>query len=270
MLRTMLAGSERLFCPPELNLLQYAALRRQSMRQRWALFYTLRVALGSRVRAAATLGRLLLRNAPTTAVYPILQQAVAPRILVEKSPEYSIQPMLFPRIEALFDEPLYIWLVRHPAAVKDSYARRESMRHLLQGLDAGVAWRRTNVKIRAFLRDVPQERQTFVRYEDLVTRPAAVMQEVAAFLGIPFRDALTDPYDGDVNRHCEPLAAQMNGDPWFADRGRIEPALADAWRERAASIVLTDKTARFARDLGYDLGGVTIVPASTVEAMDPA
>ena len=59
----------------------------------------------------------------TKAFYRRLQDAVRPRILVDKSPSYALDPGALRKAEADFDRPLYIHLVRHPAPMIDSFER---------------------------------------------------------------------------------------------------------------------------------------------------
>ncbi|MYA35387.1 MAG: acyltransferase domain-containing protein [Gammaproteobacteria bacterium] len=257
LLRVMLAGHPGLFAPPELHLARYADMQER------ARFETspdrdqgLVVALtdlydGNRARAEAATERFTTEAWPTAEVFRFLQQAAAPRLLVDKSPGNANDPRTLERLETLFEAPRYLHLYRHPYSVIESVSRnRFTALMRTPGLDpeelGDYLWHRSNANITEFLGAISDERAHAVSYEDLVTDPERSTRQICAALGVDYVPALLAPYDGKRMR-------DGLGDPNLSNHSHIRPDLADAWRRKPPVRRLSPQTATLARDFGYDL-----------------
>ncbi|MBI4614804.1 MAG: alpha/beta fold hydrolase, partial [Planctomycetes bacterium] len=264
LLRVMLAGHPRLFCPPELHLLPFSGMkeRRQALGPSHLDEGLVRAMMELRGEGAQTcralVGELALRDAPVEEVYATLQELASPRLLVDKSPTYAAHPGALRRVEELFGEARYVLLARHPSAVIESFVRVRMDR--LMGAGSGdprevaeQVWARSYGGALDFFDLLGPGRSHVLRYEDLVRDPAVVMARLSEFLGVEFDEALLLPYQG--NRMTDGLSSGSLGigDPNFLEHDRIEPGLADAWRKTCNPASLGERTRELARRLGYDL-----------------
>ncbi|MGB3311938.1 MAG: type I polyketide synthase [Nodosilinea sp.] len=242
LLRVMLAGHPDLFCPPELHLLPFNTLDAQ----RTALGYSylqegLQRAVMELLQIEAEAAEALLtewRQHQTSipAVYDKLQQMAEGRLLVDKSPTYSLSLDTLERAEQMFEGAKYIHLVRHPYAVMDSFVRNRMYKifdlepeHPYQL--AEQVWQTCNDNIQTFVGGLDPSRHTLLRYEDLVVDPDSTMRDLCAFLDCPFDPAVLTPYQG--RRMTDGVNAQSLAvdDPNFRQRSRIEAHLAQAWQK---------------------------------------
>jgi hypothetical protein len=129
---------------------------------------------------------------------------------------------------------------------------RNRFRTLLGALEippfplAEYSWAIQNHNIIQFLKGIPAERQYRLSFESLVTKPEAIMTEVAQFLGVAYHEALLKPYEGG-------RMADGPGDPNFHRYETIDPKLAESWRKVSLPAPLTSATAEVAAQLGYPL-----------------
>ena len=267
LLRVMLAGHAELFAASELQLLGFDTLRQR------AAAYTGRfsVWLDGTVRAImeaegldadaakASIAAGEAADLTTKQLYRRLQDAVAPRILVDKSPSYALDLEALRRAEAWFDGARYVHLIRDPAATIDSFVRRHVDQVLY--LDdhpfepaqlAELVWTASHSTITDFLATVPSERWVRLRYEDLVVDPARELRAVCAGLGVAFDPAILRPYEGLERKMVDGVYAESTpmGDPGFVSHGRIDPALAAVNPSRDARH-LGEPTLELAELLGY-------------------
>ena len=139
----------------------------------------------------------------TKQFYRRLQASVGPRILVDKSPSYALDPSALRKAEADFEDARYIHLVRHPRPMIESFERHHmeqvlyldehpfDPRHL-----AGLIWTMSHRNIIEFLSGVPKERWFFrLQFEELVRDPTAQMEALCRRLGLAFDPAVLQPYD---------------------------------------------------------------------------
>ncbi len=282
LLRVMLAGHPRLFAPPELELLGFATLgqRRRVLagRDRFAREGLLRALLalpasGARdaEAAAALVAAAEAADEPTPELYRRLQEWAGDRLLVDKTPRYSLDRATLERAESWFEAPLYVHLVRHPAATVQSYleARMDEVYRfpLPPRRQAELVWRLAHETILGFLDGVPEERRHRLRFEDLVRDPEGASAALCRFLGVPFDPALLSPYEGE--RMADGLHAhgRMMGDPNFLRHRTIEAAAAERWRSDPAAARLGEATWRLAGRLGY----ADARPAAPIDSIsDPA
>nr|WP_228038135.1 type I polyketide synthase [Nodosilinea sp. LEGE 06152] len=241
LLRVMLAGHPGLFCPPELHLLPFNTLEAQGA----ALGYSylqegLQRAVMELLQVKADQAEALLsewRQHQTTvpAVYDKLQQMAEGRLLVDKSPTYSLSLETLERAEQMFEGAKYIHLVRHPYAVIESFVHNRMYKIFdLEPDDpyrlAEQVWQACNQNIRTFAQSLDADRHYTLRYEDLVVDPEPSMRDLCAFLELPFDPAVLTPYEG--RRMTDGISAQSMAvdDPNFRQRSRIEAHLAKIWQ----------------------------------------
>jgi acyl transferase domain-containing protein/acyl carrier protein len=264
LLRVMLAGHPQLFCPPELHLLPFNTLADQQL----ALGHSyLQEGLQRAVmellgvdadQAAMLLGEWRDHQVSMPAVYDKLQQMAGGRLLVDKSPTYSLSRATLNRAEQTFAGAKYIHLVRHPYAVIDSFVRNRM--HKIFDLEpadpyrlAEQVWQLCNQNSLEFLKTIDPDRHYFLRYEDLVTDPETTMGDLCDFLGQPFDPAVLTPYEG--RRMTDGVTAQSLAvdDPNFRQRRSIEAHLATAWQAIHLPHPLGPENQAMATQFGYVL-----------------
>ncbi len=266
LLRVMLAGHPRLFAPPELELLGFSTLgeRRRALsgRDRFGREGLLRAVMeleGCDARAAeALMAEAEERDEPVRTFYRYLQSRAGDRVLVDKTPRYSLHPPALRRAESWFRAPRFIHLVRHPGATIHSYleARLDEVHGfpLPRRQQAELIWAHGHQTILDFLATVPAERQIQVRFEELVAQPREVMEALSAFLEIDFHPALLAPYEGRRMTDGLHAAGRMLGDPKFHSHRAIEPEAAVRWQtagEATHPHPLDTETWRLAARLGF-------------------
>ena len=266
LLRVMLAGHPQLFVPPEMVIAPFTTMveRRAKLTERFWEKGGLRRAImeieGCDVDKAKGI-EASLDDRTVPEVYAWLQQRLGVRLLVDKCPHLSAEPAALRRLAAWYPDARWIWIYRHPGSVTRSIENMPMAEVMLQGYapDARSIWFGSNQTIRAFLAGVPADRQTWVRYEELVVDARPTMERVAALLGVPFDPAMLDPYEGDRMREGPP-GARAVGDPNMAGRGKVDATLATRWLEGFDPASVAPETHGLARELGYDLGAMPAPP----------
>jgi amino acid adenylation domain-containing protein len=270
LLRIMLAGHRDLFAASELQLLGFSTLQDR------AAAYTGRFSgwLDGAIRTVMEVQDLSADDAKswledataegltTRQLFRRLQDSVRPRILVDKSPSYALDPAALRKAETDFDGTLYIHLARHPVPMIDSFERHH-MDQILY-LDehpfaprqlAELVWTVSHRNILDFLSEVPEERWIRLQFEQLVTDPAAQMEALCRHLGLSFDPAVVQPYerlDAKMVDGVYPESAPM-GDPGFLAHGRIDPSAAATTNGSGGALPLGAPTREVAARLGYDL-----------------
>ena len=179
-----------------------------------------------------------------------LQQWLAPRELVDKSPSYALDPAALQQAESIFKDAFYIHLSRHPAEMVQSFSERRMDRVYLPAIEGATpleigeaVWWIAHQNITDFLGNIPASRQQHIRFADLVTDPRSTMEALCAALGIAFTPALLDPYRAPV----ELRSFHTFDDPRFLARTTIDPTAASG----GTPIALSDDTRRLAVRLGH-------------------
>ena len=268
LLRVMLAGNPVLFAPPELELLGFNTLRERkaafSGRYSFWAEGTVRAIMEIEGCGSEQAWQIMAdaeeRDLSVRDFYREIQERTGGRLLVDKTPSYSLDRTTLERAEADFEEPLYIHLLRHPYGMISSFekARLEqvffrvphpfSRREL-----AELIWLTSQRNILAFLSGIEPGRQLRLRFEDLVQDPRAAMERVCAFLGVPFVPAMLDPYEDTGRRMTDGIHAlsRMVGDVKFHEHKAIDPAVAESWKKEIGEDFLGEPTWRMAESLGY-------------------
>jgi amino acid adenylation domain-containing protein/natural product biosynthesis luciferase-like monooxygenase protein len=269
LLRIMLAGNPRLFAPPELQLLGF-----ENLAERKAAFVgydkylqegVVRAIMEIRgcdaAQAEAIVASYETSGAETRQFYAQMQQWIAPRTLVDKTPDYAMDIEVLRRAEAIFEDPLYIHLTRHPLGMIRSY---EKGRFLLESPYRGrhpftarqmaeLTWLISHRNIMEFLRGIPASRQHRVRFEDLVANPEAILGSLCEWLEIPFAQEMSDPYKGGSERMTDgihPMSPQV-GDANYYQHGRLKPEVAAMWKESYTEDFLSSITWEVAAMFDY-------------------
>ncbi len=272
LLRVLLGGHSRLFAPPELELLSFATLADRAAafagrdRRFWlegVVRAVMEVRGCSSQEAAAIVAEAEGAGRSTGWLYGRMQEWIAPRTLVDKTPSYALDRAVLARAEEWFERPLYIHLLRHPYGMIRSFeeARLDQIffRHdhgFGRRQLAELIWRVSEENILSTLAGVPAERQLRVSFEALVASPETVLAGVCSFLGIPYEPAMAEAYDGRRERMTDGIHAEsrMLGDVKFQRHRRVERGTAERWRSELGEDFLAAGTWRLAESLGYARG----------------
>ena len=193
LLRVMLGGHPRLFAPPELELLSFDTMadRARAFTGRDAfwkegLLRAVMEADGCDVEEARRLvAEAEAEGWTTQRVYRLLQERIGERLLVDKSPSYSLHPGVLARAEEQFDGARYLHLVRHPYGMIRSFEEAK-LDQIFFPAEHGFARRRlaemlwtvSHETILTFLAGVPEERRLEVHFEALVREPERELRRV--------------------------------------------------------------------------------------------
>ncbi|MEH2195513.1 MAG: amino acid adenylation domain-containing protein [Nostoc sp.] len=276
LLRVILGGNPQLFAPPELELLTFNTLgeRKAAFSGRYSFWAegTIRTIMQIRgcsaEEAIALMEELEAKNLTTKQFYQLIQQSLGDKILVDKTPSYSIDLETLKRAEINFQNPLYIHLVRHPYATMRSYeeARVEQIfpyQHPFNRRElAELVWLISHQNILEFLQQVPQERQYQVKFEDIVSQPQTSIEGLCQFLGLEFHPDMLQPHKEKKQRMTDGIYAQsrMLGDVKFHEHQGINASTADSWKQYYSSDFLGDVAWRLAESLGYQRNNGAITP----------
>ncbi|AOY79861.2 type I polyketide synthase [Moorena producens JHB] len=242
LLRVMLAGHRDLFCPPELHLLPFETMaeRNQSLGSTHlgeGLARAFMEIMNLDAQASTTLvEEITEQDWSIQKVYGRLQELTGKRTLVDKSPTYAGSIETLRHGEDLFEEAKYIHLVRHPYAVIDSFVKNRMDK--IFGNDevdpywlAEEVWTTCNRNILDFFEEIAPSNHHLVYYEELVKQPAKVMARLCEFLGIPFDEAVLEPYQGQrMTDGVHPQSLPVD-DPNFRNHNQIDSALGEVWRQ---------------------------------------
>jgi acyl transferase domain-containing protein/acyl-CoA synthetase (AMP-forming)/AMP-acid ligase II/pimeloyl-ACP methyl ester carboxylesterase len=264
LLRVMLAGHPLLASPPELHLLPFDTM----MEREQALGVS---QLGEGLKRAfmalkgidapqsqQLVAELLQKNVTVKEVYQQLQQLAGDRLLIDKSPTYASHRETLDKAEAIFEGAKYIHLVRHPYSVIESFARMRMDKLVSSGEGdpyqlAELIWRDSNQNILNLAEEIDPDRYHLVYYEDLVSKPQAVLEGICEFLAIPFDGAVLTPYQGDRMTDGINNTAMSLGDPNFLKRQTIDAHLAATWKAIKLPTMLGKYTQQLAQQLNYEL-----------------
>ena len=191
-------------------------------------------------------------------VYGRLQELTGKRTLVDKSPTYAGSLQTLRHAEDLFEEAKYIHLVRHPYAVIDSFVKNRMDK--IFGIDdvdpywlAEEVWTSCNRNILDFFQEITPSNHHLVYYEELVKQPALVMARLCEFLGIPFDEAVLEPYQGQrMTDGVHPQSLPVD-DPNFRNHNQIDSALGEVWRQIQLPRPLGNFAEEVATRLDYQL-----------------
>ena len=264
LLRVMLAGHASLLSPPELHLLPFATMQERQAELEAShlgegLIRTLMDLKHIDAEASQSLvNQWVQDNLSISELYQILQNLAGDRLLIDKSPTYGMAKSTLIQAETIFSQAKYIYLVRHPYSVIESFARMR-MDKLLALNNANPyeiaesIWAQTNQNIMEFLGQINSARVCQIHYENLVTEPRPIMEQICEFLAIPFAESVLNPYQGERMTDGVYRQSMSVGDPNFKSRQQIDPNLAQSWRTIQLPITLNHVSRQLAQSLNYEL-----------------
>jgi hypothetical protein len=154
------------------------------------------------------------------------------QILVEKTPN---SVFMWNRVAQCWPDGRYIYLLRHPAAIIDSWRRARTQQSEQDAIQS----------VTRYLRSLSEARRTLpgltVRYEDLTAEPETEARRLCAFLDVDYEPRMVKYGE----RYHGPLEAGL-GD-W---KDKIRTGAVQAARP-VPSYELTDELQDLAADLGY-------------------
>jgi acyl carrier protein len=270
LLRIILAGHPKLFAPPELHLLTYANLNQRKLALGGNVSIHL---LQGAIRAIMQLencsaeeAEILMQNCEsqgftTKEFYHWIQQKLADKILVDKTPTYASHVNILRRAEIEFENPLYIHLVRHPYGMIRSYETSKlervvpimNQRSLTRREISELTWLISHENILEFFQDIPENRKLTLKFEDLVADPESSIRNQCQFLGLEFEPEMLNVYNEKQQRMTDGVrqASEMSGDLKFHLHTGIEPNVANSWKRDQITDYLADRTWKVANFLGY-------------------
>ncbi len=272
--RVMMAGHPQLFAPPELELLPYQNLaeRRNSYSDdtiAWLegadrALMELRGCTGEEAQAA--MQEYERSGMSTKDFYRLLQDSVPGRVLVDKTPTNTSHLETLRHAELLFDDALYIHLVRHPCAMIVSYVEYKLYQTYVDRFRilgkfpiaprqmGELIWLICQRNVLKFLEGVPKKRQCQVRFEDLVADPEKTLRDLCAFMELPYCPAMAQPYENKERKMTTGthVAKRMHGDQKFLIAHQtIDPTVADRWKSDMSPDLLGNPAREIAAILGY-------------------
>ncbi len=269
LLRVMLAGHPQLYSPPELHLLPFTdmAQRQQELGVSYlgeGLQKALMELKGIDAKESqALIDNFVRQNLSIRDVYSFLQELAGEKILIDKSPTYANDKDTLDRGELLWDNAKYIHLVRHPYSVIESFTRMRMDKLVASGDNnpyqlAESIWTNSNQNTFDFFANLDPNQHYLVRYEELVSNPAATMEGVCEFLNISFDAAILNPYEGKRMTEGVSDISMSVGDPNFNKHERIEAELANNWQNISLPYRLNPLTQQVAQSIGYELPNDTL------------
>ncbi|HEV2843454.1 MAG TPA: condensation domain-containing protein, partial [Thermoanaerobaculia bacterium] len=289
LLRVMLGGHPQLFSPPELELLSFNTLQERKAafagRDAFWLEGVIRAVMEIRgcgaEEAEALVEECEREDLTTLDFYGRMQEWLGGRILVDKTPSYTLDPSILRRAEEGFEEPRYIHLIRHPLGMIHSFEEakldqiffRQEHPFTRRQL-AELIWLSSHQNIMEFLREVPAGRQHWVHFEDLLAEPEATLRSLCGFLGLDYHPDMAEPYKRKSARMTDGVHAEsrMLGDVKFHQHAGVEASVAERWRDHYGRDFLGGVTWRLASRLGYErepLGGLTPIEPGGWSAGEP-
>ena len=268
LLRVMLAGHPELFAASELQLLCFETLkhRKRAFSGNFSLWLegTIRSIMDIKrcdaSDATAIMEEMEASNLTTRECYRRLQDWIEPRVLVDKSPSYALDPGALRKAESDFTAPIYVHLSRHPLGMIDSFDRYHIeqvlflKQHDYRGKRLGeLIWNISHRNILTFFENIPSERQYSIRFEDLVASPSHVMQGFCDRVGLPYTEELVRPYSNIEHKMVDGVHEESipMGDTRLLERKKIDTSAAVAWKNNVTRDFLSASTWEFAERLGY-------------------
>jgi acyl carrier protein/LPS sulfotransferase NodH len=279
LLRIMLAGHPRLFAPPELELLSFDTLqqRREHLTDRLGFMREGLVRAVMQIRncnaddAQAIIVEHEASDDSSQIFYGYLQKWIGKQILVDKSASYALSKDILNHAEEGFSDNLYIHLVRNPYATVHSFeeARLDRILNFHGEHDynvrqlAELTWSVSHQNILDFLKNVPEQRQLRIHFEDLVQNPRPVIEMICQHLGVEYDPLMLQPYQQKDKRMTDGVSAQSVGmtDTKFHQHKEIDPSVAESWRGIYKEDFLSDVTWDIASQIGYDQNADGVVSA---------
>lgn len=283
LLRVILAGHPQLFAPPELELLSFKTLKERkdtySGQNKFWFEGTLKAIMELKKcdldKARQIMSEYESKNLSVIDFYAQMQNWLGERILIDKSPYYTLYPQVLEKAENNFESPFYIHLTRHPYGMIQSYEEIKlkfffPWQHPFSDRQlAELFWLISHQNIVEFLQKVPPSRQYQVKFEDLVQDTENTLKGICEFLQIDYHPQMAKPYQYPENRMIEPIHSHtvMLGDLKFNQHKQVNPNTAYRWQENLQEDFLGDITWEMAQKFGYDRQVVSQILSSNQEKL---
>ena len=136
------------------------------------------------------------------------------------------------------------------------YRDRQSQQK--KGLRAEFRWLLHSFNILKFMESNPKSNFHTVQFEKLVTKPQQTMQNICAFLGIEYCEAMINPYENKEGKMLDGVDVLdfALGDYKFQNYRTIDSQVADAWKKNEQEIELSPVTWEIAERFGYSRNSV--------------
>jgi len=280
LLRVLLGGHSKLFAPPELELMPFNTLGERkeicSGRDAFWLEGVLRAVMELHDMDADAAKEFMnereMSDLSVKDFYSELQSWTDDRILVDKSPSYVLDKSILERIEATFEDPLYIHLHRHPLGMVNSFVEakldqiffRYPHSFSTQQL-AELIWLHSHQNISDFFESVPEDRKMRISFEEMTSSSEEQVRRLCDFIGLDFEANMLAIYEANEKKrrmtdgiHKE---STMLGDVKFHTHQGINSDAATRWKEHLSEAMLGDITRDMAINLGYKLSGESNRPS---------
>ena len=202
----------------------------------------------SKRQAFHHVSHLTTRDIPVKEVYRLIHKLSSKPILVDKSPSSVREMATLRRLEENFENPLYLFLTRHPKATVESMMRVQihppRPRHTFA--EAEQRWRKTNTNVLSFLGTVPDSRWHRLSFEDLMSDTENTLRLITDFIGVHYCPEMADAYDGD---RMQSGIGCIN----LSKRERVERELGEVWKHIKLPQRQGPETSDLASRLGYEL-----------------
>ena len=268
LLRVMLEGHSKLFAPPELELLGFENLQHRKKafqgRNEYWLEGLLRTIMELKQCDLEAARNYLMKfeddRFHTKDFYSYIQTLCSDKTLIDKTPSYSLDIETLRRAESYFEDALFIHLVRHPNAVINSF-QENRMEELFFRFEHGfksrnlaeMIWTHSHQNILNFLQDIPADRQHCIYFEELTSKPMAVMRELCSKFAWEFEDALVKPYSNTQQKMIDGVHhdSKMLGDLKFSTHKGISEKAALNWQRNYDPGLFFEECAEIASKFGY-------------------
>ncbi|MEZ4885256.1 MAG: amino acid adenylation domain-containing protein [Chitinophagales bacterium] len=248
LLRVMLAGHPQLFAANELQLLGFDTMRERNTAYSgkfglWkeGLIRTVMELQGCDAdHAKFSIFQCEQQGRKTFEMYRLLQHWLGDKILVDKSPSYSMDSNILQQAAQQFGEKaIFIHLVRHPYAMIQSFAKMRMnqvaylLPHSYNAREIGeLTWTHSHQNIYRFLKNIPANRQYRLHFEQLAQNPEQHLQAMCEQIGLQFHKNMANPYQNIESKMVDGIYSDSKamGDPKLLQQKSINPKLADSWR----------------------------------------
>ena len=285
----VLNANPNLFAPQELYLLQFFTMDERRRRlSGQGLDGWIHEGLRECDASAASMILQKLDTLDTRQVYELLQTWAGERIVIDKTPPYLWSKGTLQRAQGMFEDARYIFIYRHPLAnissmakeivqweklntalnditdeevdterqslIKSGIRSKSAVDHALW-LQAEHLWALGNSNALDFLESIPHERKLCLSYEDLVTEPESSARAMCKVIDVHFHMDMVNPYNKQNILTFAPACegGLGAGDPHLLERRRVDPSLANAWRDTKPPQSLSPFVRHIANLLGYRL-----------------